>query len=493
MGRNTEIKRTAALISIIALIIGLLPIIALGRFDYPSADDFSGSMTSSNLLRQGASAWDLLVNAIVSVGGVYVSWQGNYTCSFLLNVSPALWGDTAYHLVPLFAALTLCACVFFFVFGVVRFMARGDKWDALLISSVVCIMCIQFMPSPVEGLFWYAGAATYTGTWSLALLALGFAARYLYGERRSPLALAASVVFILLAGGANTQTSFISVAVYALYLLWTLRFDRSRSGAAALFAGLAVAGFALVMLSPGNAMRVDFFGLQGVRRDLLTVITCAFKDGALLVRNSIGIGLALCALALAPALWRLAANSKCRFRLPIAVVVFAFCFLSAGFAPTAYAYGAAGTAPGRYQNLQFFLLCLLLVVCEFYIFGYAQRYEALRDAFSKAASFLNKKPVKSGVFAALLCVAVLWASTSGAFTAKTAFNALNDGSAAAYGAQMQALVDQCRDPAVETPTSPPFTVRPILLWYNGPTTEGIWVNEVMANFYGKESLVITDG
>lgn len=490
---NLKLKKLAAALAVLLLIVSVLPIALMGRYDYPSADDYSGALGAAAILRDGGSVGDVILFALKSVGEIYRDWQGNYTCSFLLNVSPALWGDAAYFLVAAAIMAALCGATFFLVSSVVRKILGGEGYDAVIVSCVVSFMSIQFMPSPVEGIFWYAGAATYTFTYSLALLALGFSVRYLYGERRSPLTLAVAVIFILLTGGANTQTSFITVGVYLLYFIWTLACDRSRAKPAGLFLALSAAGFAVLMLSPGNALRVEFFGLQGIRRDLFNVIFCAFKDGALLLRHSLGIGLALCLLALAPSLWRLAQKTSFRFRLPLAFVLFAYCFLSAGFAPITYSYGEAAAAPGRYQNLQYFLLCWLLVLCEFYVFGWAQRSGKLNSALAKARKLLSKRALRTAALAVVVCGALAWAFTSGSFTAKTALVSLSDGSAAAYGAQMQALVDQCRDPDVDIPTSAPFTIRPILLWHSGPTTEGIWVNDVMGSFYGKKTVVISDG
>lgn len=504
MGAACEKKSeiAVAIVAVVLLVASVVSIACIGRYNYPSADDYSGSARTAAIIADGGSLADVANDAVFVAKDSYVNWQGSYTCTFALCLCPIALGENAYHLVPTITLLLLFLCICFFVFSVLRMLFAASGCSCITIASIITFMSVQFLPSPVEGLFWYSGAATYTGTYCLSLLLLGCAARLCSAARARgrSLWLVLSLVLSLLCGGANYHTAFITSGLLAILALWQIFVKRDKLNAvfASSVALTQLLCFLANVLAPGNAKRIEFFGLTGVKRNILTVVGCAFEDGARLLRSSAGFGLAFCLLALAPIFWNLCAKRKYHYRFPIAVLAFSFCVVCAGFAPITYAYGAAGTAPGRFQNLAFFSLCWFLAFNEFYMLGWLR--SKLPELKGKSAMFCSKlaamkaqKRVCFAVVALVLCAVVVWVSAGGNFTSRTAYTLLRDGSAQSYGAQMQALIDQCRNPKIAIPTTAPFSNRPILLWYNGPTTEATWVNDVMGQYYGKKTVSVIDG
>lgn len=502
--KTEKLKTLLAIILCAALVASLVPLIALGRYDWASADDFTNAARSANILREGGGFISLVSGAVKYAIDVYSGWQGTYFASFLLPFNPVAFGEQYYRFVPVLLLGLFLLGTFVLCRTIGRRVLNAQTNEILIAFALISLVSIQLLPTPVESFFWYCGSMIYTGLYSVSLIYYACLIALTREEKKGKriFLLCAGVLLAFICGGASFHTALMSAIFPFLYALWfaLVKKDRKRALALGVFFALSAAFLALNVLAPGNAARMSAAGTQSV--NLLALALSCLKHSLARLNGFLHPYLVIPMLLLIPVFWSIYKRGDFHFRLPGLVCAFAFCVVSVGFAPTYFAYNLEWEGPGRHVNLVFFTYVWLIAFCEFYALGWVYNkyceFQKLAGSGEKAFALVGVFAKKSlGVCAALLLL--IWtglfysANGVGWVTSASALKSLLDGSAAAYSAQMEEFIAQCNDPSVEIPTTTPFFNRPALLWFDGPSSdEDNWCNSAIAGFYGKSAIKVTD-
>ena len=97
--------------------------------------------------------------------------------------------------------LLFTGSVFYLMKSLICGMLGGSRNLWVFISSLLSLFCVQTVPSQGETFFWYNGSMYYTGYFSVTLLFLGVAVRYLQKPRKYHIPLLAVLAAFL--GGGN--------------------------------------------------------------------------------------------------------------------------------------------------------------------------------------------------------------------------------------------------------------------------------------------------
>ena len=173
------------------LVLAVLPLLCTARFDVPCADDLSfGARAHLAYVRTGSAA-AAVAAAAEEARIAYTTWQGTFSAIFLMGLQPAVFGEAAYAATPFIMLLALIGGTFLACLSVFSDLLGVGKGAAACAAALICIICTQLLPSPVQGFFWYNGAVYYTFFYGLSLAALALGIRLALRARmrtRMPLA-----------------------------------------------------------------------------------------------------------------------------------------------------------------------------------------------------------------------------------------------------------------------------------------------------------------
>ncbi len=462
------------------LLLLLIPMFTIARYDVPAADDFSFSCETHAAIVSGGSVTDILSGAVEKAVKVYYTWQGSFSAIFLMALQPAIWGLPYYAFTTWIMVLSLLGGIFFFFHRVLHGVFGVSKSIAGIAAIVASAACTQFLLSPNQSFYWYNGSVYYTFTFAITLVLFAVVTGYLlYG---SWWRIASSVFLCLIVGGSNYVTAlFTSIA--GGMLLAILVWKNNRKGIALLFPYLVLLGaFLLSIRAPGNAVRQ---GLYTDHPGALDAVLLSFRSAAKNMFEWADLRYASCMIFLIPILWTGAGESKFSFPLPGAVSAVSFCLFSSLFTPHLYALGSDG--PERLLNILYFSFLLLSILNLFWWFGWIVKKKRPRGM---------NRGISLGMFSVFSACAALCLVSSvlffhGTLTSVAAFSELRSGEAKKYYSQAEERQRILENPDILDCEFEPFASQPYILYFTDMTENPeSYENQDTATFYEKQSIVV---
>ena len=145
------------------LLASLVPLVWLGRYNYPTGDDYYYGTEAHLVWQQTGSIPQAISAACAGVAKSYQIWQGTYSALFLMYLAPNAFSNTAYHLVTFVILLLLCGSIFYLLRPLVCHFLPGTCGEWITISSVFSFLCIQTVAFQSDSFYWYNGSMYYTG------------------------------------------------------------------------------------------------------------------------------------------------------------------------------------------------------------------------------------------------------------------------------------------------------------------------------------------
>lgn len=472
--------KTLFIILAAALALSLLPLLVAASCDAPSADDYEYSARAHLKYKETGSLLQTAAAAASQAKDTYYGWQGSFSAVFLFALQPAVFGEQYYCLTACIMLAALLAGIFALCCAVATEIFSLEKSVGGIATAVTAAVCVQLIPSPVQGLFWYNGSVYYTFFFGLSLVALAMGIKEAKrGSRARQIALCA-LAFIIGGGNYVTALSCAIVAVGSAALLLILK-KRSYRRLLAPTAFL-LAAFLISVVAPGNAVRQAAIDNTP---NAVRAILLSFKFGAQYSAGWFSLPLAGALLFLFAVFFTAAGESAAGFKFPLAVSALSYCLLSAMFCPTAYAMGSTGDLRGL--NIIFFAYVLLMALNCFYWAGW------LSAKLRRARSARRGASVPATAAAGALCLALcaVFMKGGGAFTSLMAAGVLRSGEAQEYYACAQRRFEVLNDEEIKNAEIEPYPSQPYILYYDDITfsAEHDW-NRGMSKFYGKDSVVL---
>lgn len=469
------------------LALSLIPILMLGRYDWPSADDYSYALRTHEAIVQGQCP---LAASLKHIAEYYKGWQGTFSAILLMTFTPLTVSPFLYWLTPVVMLASLCLGTFKLSDTLAR-RALGGTWRQTVFLAVpILLLSIQFVASPKDTFYWWNGAVYYTFTYGISLLLMErMVALKLAVTRRQVLwAVIPGTLAALMVGGSNYVSALLSTLLCGLFLLWFLWKDRTKVLPALLPTAVLCAGFLISVVAPGNGVRQASVAPPISPVDaVMESILKAWED----CLDWPNWPILLVFLLMIPLLWSLTERISFRFPLPLVFSAFSFLLFAAQNAPHFYALGVSG--PERLRSIVFYSFFWLVAVNLWYWLGWVRRAVLPRLAEGEALA--------GRLWLAVPVVLVLLAATTVGFhywdesTSGRAAAALADGSAEYYWRQQVDRLAVFQDPSISDvrlePLDVPCNLRPLI--YNGdaPPDPQNWVNRALANFYHKHTVATT--
>lgn len=466
------------------LLLSLIPLIWLGRYNYPTGDDYYYGAETHLVWQQTGSITQTLAAACAGVADSYQIWQGTYSALFLMYLAPNVFSNTAYHLVTFVILLLLCGGIFYLLCPLFRRFLPGTCGEWITVSSVLSFLCIQTVDFQSDSFYWYNGSMYYTGFFAVTLFFLGTLLRYLdNGKRILLLPLLLLAVFL---GGGN-YVSLLPCMLLSITITLLLLLQKNKK---AYICGITTAvlllSFAVSAMAPGNHVRQS--GMWKIPA-WKAIVKCLLQ-GIRYTFAWTGLWWVLAALLLLPVFLRiLQKKNGAFFSHPILFTGYAYGLFCSMSCPLFYTMNSTG--PGRAVAIVYYMFLLISFSVFFYWIGFvvlkmqAQPKPPERIEVSGKLNAARYLAMTLLLFS-ILCTG-LWQKTS----AMKAIRVLTDGEAAAYAAEYEDRLLLLNDPEVTDVVLTPFTHQPALI-YTGdlPGDPEDPTNRKVAQYFQKTSLYV---
>lgn len=487
---NTKITKAYLYALISVILLSVLPLLYLSGFNHPSSDDYSYSINTYHSWVESGSVIKLIRAALETSRKFWHKWQGLYTSAFVLSLQPAIFGERFYAIGGILLICILFAGNLTLSLYLVHGILKGTRLAGTAVGCMLSFLMLQWMPSLVEGIYWFNGAANYTLFFSLLELMICAAAGIGNAAAKGKLirrVLAASVLGFLIAGG-NHVTAFMALLALGAAGFLGIAFRRVKR-LCWNFIPFAVTagGFLFNMLSPGTKIRQSEFV---ERPDIITTIKTVLVNGLKYIESWITIAVIVGVLLLLPVIWETVRNfrekSGFQFPCPLLVAVLSAGWVCAMFCPPVYAMGSFGA--GRLVNVVYFSFVVLVFVNAFYLCGWLQENVFLTDILKNKSAITGKWLCTAGCLGAALILAS--GIDSGCYTALAC---IRDGSAKAYSEEADRRYELLMESEGKDVAVPAFSVSPTL---PNPNLDDItddpdyYRNRTMTNYFRLSSIVI---
>lgn len=536
--KSCDLRRLSYLL-IVIYALSLIPVLVIGKYDYPSADDFSMGLGTRLVYEATGSLLAVAGKILSETVRYYRTWIGYFTSCLFTTVSPATFGEAWYALTPAVILLALHVGVAVFFYALMEKALGMNRYARRCMTVLALFLMVQRMPEGslrVEAFYWYSGAGNYTLTFSAGLLYLAFYVLSVCGvrSRNRSLFLVLACILGFLAGGGNylSALSFAVVSVlFAVYLvkMKTRQGENSRMGRLCVIGSLLPAafylcGFAVSCLSPGNRIRggeAEGYGaLKSILLSLYYTLSYPLNQwmnwAVLLILALAGVifwmGFAEIEFsganakadgAAAPekagetvrgaAAPEKAGNGaqavQLRFAAPFPAAVLAYGIVSCVVTPALYAQGNMDA--GRIQSTFWLHAVLVLLLLEWYLVGGLYRRFSKGQNASAASCLRNGA---GGFVRAILLFFIVFSllavkGNPDFYTGTSAVSELLDGSAAQYGRENEERLRILKNSEEQDAVLPRYTVQPNLLYFEDVSEDpDDWINQKMSEYYGKNSI-----
>lgn len=531
--KSCDLRRLSYLL-IVIYALSLIPVLVIGKYDYPSADDFSMGLGTRLVYEATGSLLAVAGKILSETVRYYRTWIGYFTSCLFTTVSPATFGEAWYALTPAVILLALHVGVAVFFYALMEKALGMNRYVRRCMTVLALFLMVQRMPEGslrVEAFYWYSGAGNYTLTFSAGLLYLAFYVLSVCGvrSRNRSLFLILACIMGFLAGGGNYLSALSFAVVSVLFAVYLVKRKIGRL----LPASFYLCGFAVSCLSPGNRIRggeAEGYGaLKSILLSLYYTLSYPLNQwmnwAVLLILALAGVifwmGFAEIEFSGANAKADGAAASEkagetvrgaaapekagngaqavqLGFTAPFPAAVLAYGIVSCVVTPALYAQGNMDA--GRIQSTFWLHAVLVLLLLEWYLVGGLYRRFSKEQNASAASCLWNASAVSclrngaGGFVRAILLFFIVFSllavkGNPDFYTGTSAVSELLDGSAAQYGRENEERLRILKNPKEQDVVLPRYTVQPNLLYFEDVSEDpDDWINQKMSEYYGKNSI-----
>ncbi len=482
-------RKLLAAVCLIALLVSLIPPLALSFYNHASYDDLGYSIRTHERWRDTGSFWRTVEAAAENTASIRYTWQGTFFSCFLAALQPALFGEGLYWITTWVLMGTFLLALGALTRQLVRRVMGAGRAEWLILFSLSALVMMQLTPSISEAWFWWNGGMVYLMVWCCLALRTALWLRLEESRRGSPLCLLAMALLSAAVGGGNFVTPLFGCALDALLLFFSFRQkEKSRLGKLTCFV-LMLAAFVYSMTAPGNAVRGQTLsgGMSAVK-----AILESFYFGMALMSRYFSPALAALWLAAVLLLKDKLAECPCSFRYPLLAAAVFVCLYCCQLTPTLYTGNYLGD--GRAQVLQYYNYVLLSTLLVLYLTGWVLKKKEsapCRRTVSRAGAALTAVLLVLGMMSFQRPDEAIagWKNT---LTGST-FCSLLNGQAAAFEEQMTRRDAEMNDPSRKTVQLEPAEDIPKAFMGEVLDTDmKDYVLSLYAEYYQKDSVTLQE-
>lgn len=150
--KKPDISSVAAILVVAMVILSMMPLYAIARYDVPSADDYQFRPDVIQEIINNNGILDCIQYILEVVKYYYNNWQGTYTVYFIVNFLMILGFEapSMYSLVPIVILSLFTIAIFAICWVVLHRYLKISAKGTIIISGLLQFTCVQRTPSIVE-------------------------------------------------------------------------------------------------------------------------------------------------------------------------------------------------------------------------------------------------------------------------------------------------------------------------------------------------------
>lgn len=470
-------------LSVAVFILLMIPIIYIGKYNKPAADDYGYAASTHHAWEATGSVLEALKAVAGRVENSYQTWQGTFSSIFMMALNPAAFDYRLYKLVAGFMVAVLSFSCFLLSKTIFRDVLKKDHSYWISIGAILSILTVEKMHSTPSGIYWYNAAVHYTFMHSMLILLFVVMLKMMVSRKKT-----AKVVFCIIAtflavvvGGSNYATGLMGlVLLISLCIGLGIVFKKKvRIGMIPLLT-YAVA-FYLNISAPGNSVRQGYYQGFSAINSIFSSLKSAFSYSL----EWMDIFTFCIALLLIPIFWNALDQCEFTFPLPLAVLGYSFCILATGFTSSYYSMGTEGLS--RTHNVIKITYQIFLILNELYIIGWLKNYLTHK----KGKELLNL-PISVVGLSTLLIIMTgtvfLASNKAGTFATYAAVYFVKTNEAPMFYNEYMARQQVLEGSELEVVLRP-YQYRPWILYIDDITEDpNDWRNGMVKEWYGKISV-----
>lgn len=488
MHRKRNDIKIINVVCLAAAVLVMLPLLILGHFDYPSADDWSLGKLTSQAVENGDGIMGVLKQAISSVLLWREKGEPRFSAAFLGTLQPGIWGEHFYRITP----WLMIGSLFLSEILLCSYLLRDEdgKNKKIVLPVVIPSLMIQILcvPYPVESIYWYVGGVNYTFAFGLSLVLLYLFLRLADGTMKKGKTIIIMVIGGLLAftiGGNNYSASLSSACLFVAVSFFLAFRDRKALIRTIPITVPTVVGLLLCLVAPGNQIRLDNeFG--GKTTGAVHAIFMSLWRTGTNIYSWTTVKIVLMLILIAPFVWKAVSRVKYSFRYPVIFTLFTFGIYASQIVATMYVDGSTGGR--RMADILYYGYHVWVLLNVGYWIGWMQR-KGWAEKFSALAKV--KKWIAPRL-ALWFCVAgVALTGFMGVVELKTlsTYRAcvwLIKGYAKDYAQAWEERLEVLKDESVKTVYFDPLPGYEELVFYADLQYGEHWINKACAEYYDKD-------
>ena len=466
-------KKKLMLISaacVIALAVILWPLLAISKYNYASADDWSYGVHTYQVIQNHGGLIAFVQAIIETVQESY--WEARFANSALATLQPGIFGEHCYAIV---AYLMIGSIIFSEMYLLAQCIGKENRGLILPISIPMIMIQLLYCPFPEESFYWYTGAVNYTGIYSLSLILIG-------------LVLIACILAILV-GGDNLATSLSTFCLLVLLEIVFLAKNTDGFRRTWFVVLVNIASLCIVCFSTRTQTRLEWNFEGDTLYSPLMAIWESFVRTFLNIVSWTNLKMLLLLLLVIPFAWKAVRKMHYTFRLPGLFTALSFGVYASQATATLYENGTMGG--GRQSAILWYFYVLWIVANEIYWCGWIAGRILKPEKSEKVDNLAQKYLFRyCGVVGVLLAAAVLFGNVQQTSSYR-AYRMWKNGWAQAYGEGWEERFKVLKDDSVkEVVFTPLYPVELIMYADLQPEDGYTWVNDACADYYGKDSITV---
>jgi len=341
---------------------------------------------------------------------------------------------------------------------------------------------LEWMPGPLQGVYWFNGAMNYTLFYGILLIMVCSVAALCDEERKTHKIVrlfGASILGIIMAGGNHVTAFETLLLLFGLTLLLLIKRFYQKAIYIVGVLIFTLAGFVINVVSPGTANRQSCFSDRpGAIGAIIKAIFCTCKS----FNSWITVGLIASVVIVLPIIVRVAKaiyeKYGFRFRYPLLVFIFSICLLCAMWCPSFYAMNSAGET--RLSNVIYFSFVILSVFNLIYILGWIKVNTGIMYELNE----------KQNIIIALVMVVLILFGARDYAASYIAYMQMEDGSAQQYSREAFER-DRIYENGINTDVVVnSYTVYPGIIFFDDIVDNPEdWRNRALSEYYKLNSVV----
>lgn len=484
-------ERLIALGLFMLLMILLIPVLWISRYNVMGVDDYRYLNIAQNALIEEHNIFTVLITQAQNAIDCWKTWQGQYFANWMIMSFLALGGAENYFLVTFVTLIPLLLADYLLAYVILKKGFHATLSEVSIAILPVMIFHMSAPPSLVEAYYWLSGAITYTTVYAISLVSIALLTNLLFAGKKWKMWVSYVVVLLISVclGGGNFVTGLFMLLVFSAFSLYAL--VRKHKQRVFYFVNLLTftAFFLITIFSPGATSR-RMENAESQVSAIKAVILSLVEAWKYIVTWTLPFVILL-VVVLIPLFWEIIKKKNYRFPFPVLVLLVSFGMYAAQFTPNQFALGILGAY--RVQNIYRFQMILLLLGNEFYILGYLhRRFPTLKISLFEKIKRIPFVVTIYGALATCLVFACMYRTMGDGMSSVNTYKSLRDGTAAQYYQEYQERLAVLEDDSIKDVVFEPYTYHPYALFFEDFQKHHNWINEDAAQIYNKSTISIKE-